>query len=96
METLSFTENIQPILNLFLSLAEHFGLISAVAFILLSTRTLQRMISRELTIQDKLAMILFFGVFGIFGTYDGDPIQGVIANLRAISMILAGLIGGPW
>ena len=95
MESLSFTENIQPILNLFLSLAEHFGLISAVAFILLSTRTLQRMISRELTIQDKLALILFFGALGIFGTYDGDPIQGVVANLRAISMILAGLIGGP-
>lgn len=95
MDNLSYTENIQPILNLFMSLAEHFGLISAVAFILLSTRTLQRMISRELTLQDKLALILFFGAFGIFGTYDGDPIQGVIANLRAISMILAGLIGGP-
>lgn len=95
MDQLSFIENIQPILNLFMSLAEHFGIISAVAFILLSTRTLQRMISRELTVQDKLALILFFGAFGIFGTYDGDPIQGVIANLRAISMILAGLIGGP-
>jgi two-component system sensor histidine kinase LytS len=95
MDQLSYTENIQPILNLFMSLAEHFGIISAVAFILLSTRTLQRMISRELTVQDKLALILFFGAFGIFGTYDGDPIQGVVANLRAISMILAGLIGGP-
>ncbi|MGD9366582.1 MAG: LytS/YhcK type 5TM receptor domain-containing protein [Desulfobacteraceae bacterium] len=95
MDHLTYTENIQPIVNLFLSLAEHFGLISAVAFILLSTRTLQRMISRELTVQDKLALVLFFGAFGIFGTYDGDPIQGVIANLRAISMILAGLIGGP-
>lgn len=95
MDSLFITENIQPIFNLFLSLAEHFGLISAVAFILLSTKTLQRMISRELTLQDKLALILFFGAFGIFGTYDGDPIHGVIANLRAISMIIAGLIGGP-
>jgi two-component system, LytTR family, sensor histidine kinase LytS len=95
MNQVTFTDNLQPIINLFLSLAEHFGLISAVAFILLSTRTLQRMISRELTVHDKLALILFFGAFGIFGTYDGDPIQGVIANLRAISMILAGLIGGP-
>lgn len=95
MNTLSYAENIQPIINLFMSLAEHFGLISAVAFILLSTRTLQRMIARELTVQDKIALILFFGAFGIFGTYDGDPIQGVVANLRGISMILAGLIGGP-
>lgn len=95
MDHLTYTENIQPIVNLFLSLAEHFGLISAVAFILLSTRTLQRMISRELTVKDKLALIFFFGAFGIFGTYDGDSMQGVIANLRAISMILAGLIGGP-
>lgn len=95
MNELTFAGNILPIINLFLSLAEHFGLISAVAFILLSTRTLQRMIARDLTVVDQLALMLFFGAFGIFGTYDGDPIQGVIANLRAISMILAGLIGGP-
>ncbi len=95
MNELTFAGNILPIIKLFLSLAEHFGLISAVAFILLSTRTLQRMIARDLTVMDKLALMLFFGLFGIFGTYDGDPIQGVVANLRAISMILAGLIGGP-
>jgi two-component system sensor histidine kinase LytS len=95
MNTLIWMENIRPILNLFLSLAEHFGLICAAAFILLSSRTLQRMISGDLTAKDKLAMILFFGAFGIFGTYDGDAVQGVIANLRAISMITAGLLGGP-
>lgn len=88
-------ESIQPIINLFLSLAEHFGLISAVFFILLSSRALQRMISRELTLRDKLIMLLIFGAFGIFGTYDGDPLYGVIANLRAISMIVGGLLGGP-
>jgi two-component system sensor histidine kinase LytS len=95
MPMLTWMEDIRPILNLFLSLAEHFGLISAAAFILLSSRTLQRMTSGDLTLKDKLAMILFFGVFGIFGTYQGDAVQGVIANLRAISMILAGLLGGP-
>ena len=95
MNTLTWLENVRPILNLFLSLAEHFGLISAAAFILLSSRTLQRMISGELTAKDKMAMIIFFGAFGIFGTYDGDAVQGVIANLRAISMITAGLLGGP-
>jgi len=95
MHNLTFADNFLPVLNLFISLAEHFGIISAVAFILLATRTLQRMISRDLTIQDKLVLILFFGAFGIFSTYNGDPISGVIANLRAISMILAGLIGGP-
>ncbi|OGR14838.1 MAG: hypothetical protein A2097_11555 [Desulfobacula sp. GWF2_41_7] len=88
-------ENILPILNLFKSLAEHLGLICAAAFILLSSRTLQRVISRDLTRKDKLIFIIFFGAFGIFGTYDGNPINGVIANLRAISMIIAGLLGGP-
>jgi two-component system, LytTR family, sensor histidine kinase LytS len=95
MDTLTLMEPVRPIANLFLSLAEHFGLISAAAFILLSSRALRRMISRDLTVQDKVVMILFFGAFGIFGTYDGDPIQGVIANLRAISVIIAGLLGGP-
>jgi two-component system sensor histidine kinase LytS len=95
MNTFTWMQDIRPILNLFLSLAEHFGLISAVAFILLSSRALQRMISGDLTLKDKLLMIIFFGAFGIFGTYDGDAVQGVIANLRAISMITAGLLGGP-
>lgn len=89
------TASVEPIINLFLSLAEHFGLISAAFFILLSSRALQRMISKDLTLRDKLTLLLFFGVFGIFGTYDGDPLYGVIANLRAISMIVAGLLGGP-
>lgn len=89
------SESIEPIINLFISLAEHFGLISAAFFILLSSRALQRIISRELTFRDKLVMLLFFGAFGVFGTYDGDPLYGVVANLRAISMIVAGLLGGP-
>ncbi len=95
MNTLTWMQDIRPILNLILSLAEHFGLISAAAFILLSSRALQRMISGDLTLKDKLAMIIFFGAFGIFGTYDGDAVRGVIANLRAVSMITAGLLGGP-
>jgi two-component system sensor histidine kinase LytS len=95
MLPLSFSEGLRPIMQLLLSLLEHFGLIAAAAFLLLSSDALRRMLARNLSGWDKVALSLFFGFFGILGTYAGDPIQGAIANLRAISVITAGLFGGP-
>lgn len=37
----------------------------------------------------------FFGFFGILGTYSGNQIFDSFANLRAMSIITAGLYGGP-
>jgi two-component system sensor histidine kinase LytS len=95
MLPLSFSEGLRPVMQLLLSLLEHFGLIVAAAFLLLSSSALRRMLARNLSVRDKVALSLFFGFFGILGTYAGDPIQGAIANLRAISVITAGLFGGP-
>jgi two-component system LytT family sensor kinase len=36
-----------------------------------------------------------FSAFSILGTYFGLPIQGAIANTRAIGAVLAGFVGGP-
>lgn len=83
------------VLHLFITLFQNFGLIIAAAFLLLSWSSFQRLVLKETTPVDKLILILFFGTFGILGSYAGVPIQGAIANLRASSVITAGLFGGP-
>lgn len=42
-----------------------------------------------------LLLYFIFSIFSILGTYFGLPIQGAIANTRAIGAVLAGIIGGP-
>jgi two-component system LytT family sensor kinase len=45
--------------------------------------------------RDHLLLFVFFASVSILGTYLGTPVQGAIANTRAIGSVLAGLIGGP-
>ena len=40
-------------------------------------------------------MAAVFGAFGIMGTYYGFPVDGAIANSRAVAVVAGGLIGGP-
>ena len=40
-------------------------------------------------------LYLFFSAMAILGTYLGVPVQGAIANSRAMGAVLAGLLGGP-
>ena len=49
------------------------------------------------TLHSRQLLLLYFifSVFSILGTYFGLPIQGAIANTRAIGAVLAGIIGGP-
>ncbi len=83
------------VLHLLITLAEHFGLIVGIAFLLLSWGTFQKILFKQSTRVEKFLLILFFGAFGVFGTYMGVPIQNAIANLRAIGVIAGGLFGGP-
>lgn len=83
------------ITGLLITLFENFGIIAAAAFLLLSWGAFRKLVLKETTLKDKFVLILFFGTFGILGTYVGVPIEGAIANLRAIAVITAGLFGGP-
>lgn len=71
------------------------GIIVMAAFILLSWGAFRKLVLKQTTVAEKLVLILFFGAFGVLGTYMGTPIMGAIANLRAIGVITAGLFGGP-
>ena len=83
------------ITGLLITLFKNFGIITAAAFLLLSWGAFRKLVLKETTLKDKFVLIIFFGAFGILGTYVGVPVEGGIANLRAMAVITAGLFGGP-
>lgn len=83
------------VIHLFFDLAQNFGLIVGAAFLLLSWSAFQKILFKQSDEAEKLLLILFFGTFGVVGTYMGVPIHNAIANLRAIGVIAGGLFGGP-
>jgi two-component system sensor histidine kinase LytS len=50
----------------------------------------------QTTFGQKMILIIIFGLISIMGTYLGFPVKNAIANTRAIGIIVAGLIGGPF
>lgn len=97
--------------DLFMTMFERLGIIVMIAFILTRFRFFREMIHRDaLDSRQLLKAAVFFGFFGIIGTYTGltfhtDSLNfdrwGVelsndeaIANSRVIGVVLAGLFGG--
>lgn len=83
-------------LFLVLTLAERFGLLVGGMFLLLTFTPVQRIgFARNESRHRTLFLILFFGIFGIIGTYTGNSVFQSVANLRAMAVITGGLFGGP-
>lgn len=96
---------------LLLTMLERLGIIVTVAFVITRFRFFREMIrSKQISKKQQLLAIVFFGLFGIIGTYTGitfnpetleynrwviDLQQSeAIANSRVIGIIIAGLLGG--
>ena len=99
------------LLDLLIIMLERVGTIIAVAFILTRLPFFKNMVRHDrLNRRQELTAILFFGFFGIVGTYLGialntDTLQfnnvslelvteEAIANSRVIGVVVAGLLGG--
>lgn len=97
--------------DLLIIMLERVGIIIAVAFILTRFQFFKNMVSHDkLNRKQSLSAILFFGFFGIAGTYLGVALDvssfqfnnvqmtlvesEAIANSRVIGVVLAGLLGG--
>lgn len=77
-------------------LAERFGLMVGVVFLLMTITPVQRMDFTLVESRSRTIMVmLLFGVFGILGTYTGNSVFQSVANLRAMVVITGGLFGGP-
>ncbi len=81
--------------SLVLILIENVALLVAGAFVLLAIFPQGGLVDRDKGLLGKVWLILFFGVFGILGTYKGNAIFHSVANLRAMAVITAGLFDGP-
>ncbi|WP_456272243.1 LytS/YhcK type 5TM receptor domain-containing protein [Bacillus sp. AK031] len=97
--------------GLLFTMLERLGIIVTIAFILTRFRFFQGMVYQDkLRGRQQFVAILFFGFFGIIGTYSGltfntDTLDfnrwsmhlgsdDAIANSRVIGIVLAGLLGG--
>ncbi len=97
--------------ELFITMLERLGIIVTIAFILTRFQFFRNMVYLEkLDRKQQLTAIIFFGFFGIIGTYTGLRLSTetlnidrwvidlsadeAIANSRVIGIVLAGLLGG--
>lgn len=98
-------------LELLVTMVERLGILVTIAFILTRIPFFRGMVyQEELNPRQRITAIVFFGFFGIIGTYSGltlstDSLQfnrwtsglnsdEAIANSRVIGVVLAGLFGG--
>ncbi|WP_428911687.1 LytS/YhcK type 5TM receptor domain-containing protein [Niallia sp. Krafla_26] len=97
--------------DLLLLMIERLGIIVMIAFILTRLSFFRKMaLSDKLNKRQQLFAMIFFGVFGIIGTYSGFTFNSdslsferwktdllsdeAIANFRVIGVVMAGILGG--
>jgi len=67
-----------------------------IAFLMSLTKPFRKtMYADNPSLASKLLLAVVFGAIGILGTYYGFPIDGAIANSRAVPVVAAGLLAGP-
>ncbi len=81
--------------DLFFALLQRGGIMVACSFVLLLITPMHRLGLGFLPQPNRLVTTILFGILGILGTYVADPVMDSYANLRAMSVITAGLFGGP-
>jgi len=73
------------------------SLIVIAAYLLTRTRYFSEIMDRHYTVKNHLFAIICFGVLSIFGTLGGVEMpSGMVANVRDLAPLIAGLFGGPW
>lgn len=81
--------------DLLLEMIERMSVAAVMAFVLSQTAIFRRLIYNSARVQDRVALIVIFGLIGIAGTYAGIPVNGALANSRVVGVMAAGLVGGP-
>ncbi len=82
-------------MSLIFQLFQQTAVIIVIAYLFSKSPAMDCLSGGRLQRRQWLLLYIVFSSFSILGTYTGLPIQGAIANTRAIGAVLAGLIGGP-
>lgn len=84
-------------INIVLGLVNSLSLMFVIAFLLSLTKPFRTTVYGEVqSIWGKATLAIVFGAIGILGTYYGFRVDGAIANSRAVAVVAAGLLGGPF
>lgn len=83
------------LLSLSLDLFERLGILAVLFFLMMRFELFRRLLTGRATGRERLFHASYFGAAGIFATYCGFPVQGAIANLRTVPVVLGGILGGP-
>jgi two-component system sensor histidine kinase LytS len=79
-----------------MSLGNKFGNLFVFAFILSRLKAVRNLVAKKpVRLVDKLVLSVFFGIFGIVGTYFSVEFNGALINTRIIGVATGGLLGGP-
>jgi sigma-B regulation protein RsbU (phosphoserine phosphatase) len=85
-----------PITELTIDLVSTICVILVCIYALSRTRYFRQILDRQFNITNQLVFILVFGALAVFGTYSGTKLpSGPIINIRDVSAMIAGLLGGP-
>lgn len=99
--------------DLLILMLERLGITVTIAFVLTRVPLFRRLInSNRVMFKEGFFLVIFFGLFGILGTYTGIPVQSAqsvvsnyggpvapqqaLANSRVVGVFIAGLLGGPF
>jgi two-component system LytT family sensor kinase len=82
-------------MSLVANLLQQTAVVVVIAYLFSKSSLIKYFSGDKLRGRDLFVLYLVFSTFSILGTYFGQPVQGAIANTRAIGAVLAGLIGGP-
>ncbi len=80
--------------DIFIDIFKLLSVILILVFVLGKNASFRRMFYKKPTPAETAILIAFFGTLGILGTY-GHPLPDVIANTRAVGVIVGGLVAGP-
>ncbi len=96
MNLLKRVASIDNILDLLINLIKSMSVVIVLAYILTRTKVYNAIMSaKKVAVKQKLALIVVFGLFSIYGTLSGIDFKNAIANIRDLGPAIAGLIGGP-
>lgn len=66
------------------------------AYVVTRTKFFADILDKQFSLKNQIILILLFGALSIYGTYGGIELSsGAIANIRDLSPMVAGLVGGP-
>ncbi|MCS3461912.1 sensor histidine kinase [Aeromonas sp. BIGb0445] len=80
-----------------LAVFERAALMLMTLFFLTRTRPFQRLFQKQNHTPAELVLVAaIFGLFAVFSTYTGIPVEGAFINVRIIAIISGGILFGPW